>query len=119
MNNEYYGYAPSYLASRQPTNTTNIMWTMGLEGAKAYPIAPGKTLLLMDSECAKFYIKTMDANGFATLRTFTFAEEEPITNAPNNYVTREELEASIAAVLSQFAAKSSPESSAPPSQPLI
>ena len=118
MNTDYYGYAPSYLASRQPTNNTNIVWTMGLEGAKAYPIAPGKTLLLMDSECAKFYIKTMDANGFATLRTFTFAEEEPITTHPE-YVTRDELEASIAAVLSKFAAKSSPESSVPPSQPLI
>jgi hypothetical protein len=118
MNNEYYGYAPSYLASRQPANTTNIMWTMGLEGAKAYPIAPGRTILLMDSECAKFYIKTMDANGFATLRTFTFAEEEQVASHPD-YVTKEQLEASIAAVLEQLAAKSSQVSSVPPSQTLL
>lgn len=115
MNNEYFmgnnGYAPSYISSRmQPNNTSNIMWTMGVEGAKAFPISPGKTVLLMDSETSKFYVKTMDINGYATLKTYTFTEEE-IVAPQTNYVTKEELEAALSSVLAQVAAKSSPETS--------
>ena len=100
MNDYYRGYVPSYLSGG---SNTNIVWVMGQEGAKAYPIMPGRTLLLMDSENAKFYIKSTDMNGYTTMRTFSFVEELPVAAEPventNNYITREQLEEILAARL--------------------
>lgn len=115
MDNNYFmprgGYAPSYLATTNANANTNIIWTMGIESAKAYPLYPGRTILLMDSESPRFFIKTMDNNGYATLRTFTFQEEAlPASPDTPNYVTQEQLDATIAAVIERFAAKDSPKS---------
>lgn len=122
MNNEYFmgnsmpyqaGYAPSYLSTMgmqrnpNPASNSNIVWTMGLESAKAYPLLPGKTLMLMDSESPKFYIKSVDNNGYATIKAYSFHEEQP-TSAPVNtqqYVTQEQLEAAIMKLKDQLAPK--------------
>ena len=111
MNNDYLmggrmsGYAPSYLASQN--NATNVIWTMGLESAKAYPMMPGRTLLLMDSESPRFFIKTVDMNGYATIKAYSFKEEnaaeEPMPAA--NWVTKEQLDAAIAAILTEVRQK--------------
>ena len=118
MNNDYFmgantmphrtgGYAPSFLSTQmgQPNNTsTNIMWTMGLESAKAYPLLPGRTIMLMDSESPRFFIKSVDNNGYATLKAYTFQEEPSF--APTNsgrFVTKEQFDAAIAALQEQIA----------------
>ena len=117
------GYAPSYLstqvAAQSPYgNNTNIVWTMGLESAKAYPLMPGRTLMLMDSESPRFFIKSVDNSGYATIKTYAFHEEQPTpppttsTPAEENWVTKAELEAALADVLSQMRQKSSED--APP-----
>lgn len=46
----------------------------GLEGAKNYPLSPGSTVALFDAESDIMYIKTMDAGGFPSIRTFAFSE---------------------------------------------
>ena len=46
----------------------------GLEGAKNYPLSPGSTVPLFDAESDIMYIKSMDAGGFPSIRTFTFME---------------------------------------------
>lgn len=98
------GYAPSYLSTQLPrmntANTTNIVWTMGLESAKAYPLLPGRTLMLMDSESPRFFIKSVDNNGYATLKAYAFQEEPTSTPKPAEpeYVTKEQLDAALAAV---------------------
>ena len=115
MNNEYYmpyratGYTPSYLASNANTNT-NIIWTMGAESAKAYPVMPGRTLLLMDSESSKFFSKSVDNNGFATLKSFSFQEDVPLAAATedNKYVTQEQLQAAIAQLMAQMPTNDKP-----------
>lgn len=107
------GYAPSYLSTmggRTSGGTnTNIVWTMGIESAKAYPLLPGRTLLLMDSESPKFYIKTVDNNGYAAIRAYAFHEEQPttapVTNDTSKFVTQEQLEAALAAVIEKVAPK--------------
>ena len=54
-------------------------------------------MLLMDSEGMKFYLKTADANGVPSLRTFEYAEiphqkpQKPAEGA--NYVTVESFDA--------------------------
>ena len=42
---------------------TGIVWVQGEAGAKAYPVAAGTSMLLMDSEAENFYIKSTDASG--------------------------------------------------------
>ena len=115
MENNYYsgapnmfrGYAPSYIATANSglgMQNTNIVWTMGLESAKAYPISPGRTILLMDSESPRFFIKTVDMNGYASLKAYTFQEEEAAVNNPAaaEYVTKSQLEEAIAAAITQI-----------------
>ena len=46
----------------------------GIEGAKNYPLSPGSTVALFDAESDIMYIKTMDAGGFPSIRTFAFSE---------------------------------------------
>ena len=48
---------------QQPTAQTaqatpSIIWVQGEEGAKAYMVAAGNSVLLMDSENSAFYIKS-------------------------------------------------------------
>ena len=40
-----------------------ISWVQGEAGAKSYLVAPGASVLLMDSENARFYIKSSDTAG--------------------------------------------------------
>lgn len=60
------------------TNTstsTGIVWVQGEAGAKAYPVAPGNSVLLMDSESECFFIKSTDASGIPMpLRVFSYSE---------------------------------------------
>lgn len=81
--------APSATAAN-----SGLVWVQGESGAKSYLVAPNNTVLLMDSETQKFYIKSADASGMPLpLRVFDYKEvgaAEPID--PGKYVTREELE---------------------------
>jgi len=52
QNNAYY--------TRAQVPSNNILWVQGIEGAKAQQILPGNTLLLLDSEQDRFYIKSCD-----------------------------------------------------------
>lgn len=54
---------------------SSITWVQGEEGAKAYLVAAGNSILLMDSEAPVFYIKSTDASGMPMpLRIFDFVE---------------------------------------------
>lgn len=54
---------------------SSITWVQGEEGAKAYLVAAGNSVLLMDSEAPVFYIKSTDASGMPMpLRIFDFVE---------------------------------------------
>lgn len=72
--------------------TTNIQYVQGEAGAKGYPLANGYTMLLMDSEEPKFYIKTTDASGIPTMKKYKF--EEIVEPEPKKveYVTKADFE---------------------------
>lgn len=56
-------------------NHASIIWVQGEAGAKAYPVAPGNSVLLMDSESEVFYIKSTDTSGIPMpLRVFNYSE---------------------------------------------
>lgn len=81
-----------------------LLWVSGEIGAKSYLVAPNSTVLLMDSDAQRFYLKSADNAGMPSLRIFEYTE---VTNLPQNapqttnldenvlndkFVTREEYE---------------------------
>jgi hypothetical protein len=60
---------------QQPRQDTNgLNWVQGEAGAKSWYITPGSTVLLMDSENQRFYLKSADMNGVPAMRTFEYSE---------------------------------------------
>lgn len=72
--------APQQPAQAQATINQGLLWVQGEAGAKAYLMAPNTTVLLMDSENERFYIKSTDGAGMPNLRMFSYQEMH--TNAP-------------------------------------
>lgn len=87
----------SYPQAYPQQSNNGIVWVQGLEGAKAYPVASGASVMLMDSEENVFYIKTTDQSGMPSpLRVFDYTErtETPKVDT-STFVTREEFEKRI------------------------
>lgn len=77
-------------------NGQSLLWVQGEAGAKAYMMTPNTTVLLMDSEGQKFYLKSTDMSGVPSMRTFKYTE---VTSTPVfeqdkqiKYVPREEFD---------------------------
>lgn len=95
-------YQPQYQQmpqmQQQPQQQINqgLLWVQGEAGAKSYLVAPNTTVLLMDSEASRFYLKSTDGAGMPSLRIFEYQEVSAnmqpvnINNFDNKYVTREE-----------------------------
>ena len=58
-----FGYTPY----NQRPQTSVYAFVNGIEGAKRYPLSPNQSMLLMDSEVGKFYIKTTNKLHFVWL----------------------------------------------------
>ncbi len=67
MNYPYYNFQP-YQQKQE------LIRVNGIEGAKNYPLSPGSTVALFDADSDTMFIKSMDAGGFPSIRTFTFVE---------------------------------------------
>lgn len=90
---------PTFYSNYQPQQS--ILWVQGIEGAKAYPVGAGNSVLLMDSDNQSMYIKSADQAGVPSLRVFEYKEvtgkkEEAPKVDMSAYVTKEELEEVIA-----------------------
>lgn len=95
----------------QPQAAQNsITWVQGEEGAKAYLVAAGNSVMLMDSEASVFYIKSTDASGMPMpLRIFDYTERtaQPKQAEPEqvSYARQEDLDrvaAQLAALHEQY-----------------
>ena len=84
------------------SNSSNLTWVQGESAAKSYPVQPGQSILLMDSENPVMYIKSTDQSGMPLpLRIFDYTERknEHTTNANvvttknMDYVSRSEFDA--------------------------
>lgn len=103
-----FNYYPSYQAQYQPQfqyqpqpPQNSILWVQGIEGAKAYPVGAGNSVLLMDSDSPHLYIKSADNTGLPSLRVFEYTEitdkkEEKPKVDMSVYVTKDELQEVIA-----------------------
>ena len=47
----------------QSGGSGGILWVQGEEGAKAFPVGAGNTVLMMDVESPTVYMKTVESNG--------------------------------------------------------
>lgn len=108
--NPYLPYPPQFYTNPYPIPPAQQIAPDALEvrfiqggsnSAKAYPVMPGKTVLLMDSEESKFFLKTMETNGVPKpLREFKYEEvfntgnDIPIAKEVTpDYVTKEDFNA--------------------------
>lgn len=103
-------YTPQPQQMQPPQNQggNGLIWVQGESGAKSYLVAPGTTLMLMDSEAQTFYIKQADASGMPMpLRIFDYVERTAPTQAPpadfdpSKFITRDELDRRLAALTAQ------------------
>lgn len=91
-------YQPQPQTMGQQVPSNQITYVNGDEGAKAYIVAPNSSIMLMDSDSPKFYIKSANQNGQMSLRTFRF--EEVLEGAtPKSQETEKKID------LSEFAKK--------------
>ena len=79
--------------------TSPIIWVQGEAAARAYMVAAGNSVLLMDSDASVFYLKSTDTSGMPQpMRIFDYKERTESKNASvevctEEYVTREEFDA--------------------------
>ena len=99
-----------------PAQQTNngLVWVQGEAGAKSFLVAPGCTVMLMDSEGERFYLKSADASGMPLpLRVFEYKERTEMAqqtaggsvaafdDLDNKFVTRDEFERRMASIAPQ------------------
>lgn len=101
MDNNYPYYQPmdqlGYLRNRpyQPPQQSGApIWVQGEAGARAYMVAPGATVLLMDSDASTMYLKGADASGRPYMRTFDLVERTaaPAPQSAPQFVSRAEFD---------------------------
>ena len=99
----YSSYQPHVYPTQYQQQNNGLIWVQGIEAAKSYPVSAGQSILLMDSESNRFFIKSADASGMPLpLRVFDYTEREIAQNASGMrsegrsestaYITRAELE---------------------------
>ena len=99
MANYFGGYSQpqnfqQYQPYQQSNNTVIVVPVQGESGASMYPVAAGNTVVLMDFNAKRFWIKATDFNGLpAKFAAFDFSEVKPVVqNDTQNFVSRNEFE---------------------------
>lgn len=81
-----YSPAPMMTPVQQPQyaqQDTTVSWVQGRSGAEAYPLAPGRRAMLMDSNEAILYVKQTDATGrYMPLQAYRLVPIEEQSQAP-------------------------------------
>lgn len=91
-------YQAPIMPQAQANQNNGMIWVQGIEGAKAYLVAPGKSIPLWDSEMQTIYIKSADPNGIPrplTVIDYTIREPQPAIESPafdtSGFATKEDL----------------------------
>lgn len=93
-------------------NANNFVWVQGEAAAKAYPVAAGNRVLLMDSDNPVIYIKSTDVNGrpqpmeiYDLVKRETASAESVKVQTQPAYITAEDLEKRLAALEGSLSSK--------------
>lgn len=99
------------------SNNQGFVWVQGEAGAKAYPVAAGNSVLLMDSEAPVLYMKSTDSSGrplpietYDLVKRVSAPVQAPsIPKAPeidlSEYVKSSELEAKVTELIEKALGK--------------
>ena len=111
--NSYTGFTPSpYYFQNVPTQRSVVQnqnntfqWVQGQAGAEAYPVAPGASVILMDSNAPVIYYKSADQSGrYLPMKTYDLVERTEPVQGPNEapsidtstFVKRDEIDSLVA-----------------------
>lgn len=95
-------YTPSQTVQQVPQssygiqngNLNNIIWVANEQEASAFPVSTGGSVLMMDRNTNRFYIKTVTQNGvLLPMEVYEFnpiKKETPQQTDTSNYVTKDE-----------------------------
>ena len=83
---------PTPMSGANQQVNQGLLWVSGEVGAKSYLVAPNSTVLLMDSDSSRFYLKSADNAGMPSLRIFEYTE---VTNAPTTSVNAPNLDENV------------------------
>lgn len=78
------------IAPVMPQQTQTIQYVNGKGSVESYQLPANSSVILMDSNLPRFYLKQTDASGLATIKSYDFKETEE--EKPKEYVTKEEFE---------------------------
>ena len=67
-----------------------IQYVNDRSSVDSYQLPANSSVILMDSNLPRFYVKQTDASGIATVKSYDFKETEK--EKPKEYVTKEEFE---------------------------
>ena len=108
-NNYFGGYSPpqqffqQFQQPQQPNNSVSVVTVQGEAGARIYPVAAGNTVLLIDFDSKKFWLKSTDLNGMPSrFAAFNFTEEIKPANDTDNFVSRNEFNELKQSIDNQF-----------------
>lgn len=76
---------PVQMPMQARPDPSGLNWVQGEAGAKSWFVAPGATVLLMDSENQRFYLKSADMNGMPAMKTYEYVEvgaQKPVEAQP-------------------------------------
>mgnify|MGYP007062346300 CR=1 FL=1 len=99
QNNNNWNQNNMQQASQPPQTNQGILWVQGESAARSYLVAPNSTVLLMDSETNRFYLKSANNAGMPSMQIFEYSEvtqnapqssQSVSNNLDDKYVTREE-----------------------------
>lgn len=98
MANYFSGFSPpqqQFFPYQQPPQNNGVMvaTVQGEAGARVYPVAAGNTVLLIDFDAKKFWLKSTDTNGMPSrFAAFNFTEEIKQTGDTGNFISRAEFD---------------------------
>jgi len=92
-------YNPYYQQNYQQNQTNDMAWCQGEAGAKSFPVAPGHTLPIFDSEANTFYVKSVDIMGRPLpLRIYDYMERDTTPKSDDkNYIEKDLWDSTITA----------------------
>ena len=87
-----FGYYPPLQSPifQQPVAQQNIQYVNDRASVDSYQLPANSSVILMDSNMSRFYLKQTDASGVATIKSYDFKETE--AEKPTEYVTKAEFE---------------------------
>lgn len=107
------GYSNGYMQAQQANFENTFAWVYGDAGAEAFPVAPGKTVLLMHYNEPILYVKSVDMNGrplpmevYELVRRNGggYSQAPQLTGQqmnPNEYVKKSELEGQVNEIMNR------------------